>query len=361
MTEHTERGEPSSEPREIISDDVWGTPPRHSERGVVEMIDKQTTTIDSSDEHTAIQNLIEKLSHPSTSHVGEGATSSHHHWSKEDSHHGSESPVNGENRDHPTQSVGNAVEQQALPQRTQKLKAAARRSRPTVRISAPEKELVEKALRKQRLSSPPPSNGYDSDRVVKMIRMGPNTPDLSHIAGDLLDLRCSIAHCISADVAMGQGMAHQINKRFHCKREVKRFQPKVGNVVVTPIREPYYQVIYHLVTKEKFYHKPEVEHLTKALTNLMSLAKMHKATTIAIPRIACGRDGQTWSNIEPIIQRVFSGSGIRIVVVTRAVDIPRFNPQSCPQGDMTHGEGRPDEEGEFGPRAFDDSRRGEAG
>jgi hypothetical protein len=37
------------------------------------------------------------------------------------------------------------------------------------------------------------------------------------------------------------------------------------------------------------------------------------------------------------------------------MDIPRFNRRSFSQGDLFYGEGRPDEEGEFGPRAFDPS------
>jgi hypothetical protein len=168
------------------------------------------------------------------------------------------------------------------------LETVARSACLPVRILAPDK--VADQAPENRLISLPPSD-ISSGTEMKVVRMGTNTPDLIHLSGDLLDLRCSIAHSISADVAMGRGVAQQINQRFHCKREVAHFRPQVGNVVVTPIREPYYQAIYHLITKEKFFHKPDIASLAKTLTNLMSLAKMHKATTIAIPRIACGNTG----------------------------------------------------------------------
>jgi hypothetical protein len=127
----------------------------------------------------------------------------------------------------------------------------------------------------------------------------------------------------------------------------------MGNVVVTPVREPYTQVIYHLVTKELFHHKPKLANIAEALVNLKLLALKHDQKTVAIPRIACGRDGHQWSDIEPLVQQAFKGSKIRVLVVTRWADIPSFNRHTFDRLGMPYGEGRPDEEGAFGPRAFD--------
>jgi O-acetyl-ADP-ribose deacetylase (regulator of RNase III) len=367
--EHVEREDPTSRLRNSVSEGTVRPLSGLTERGVV-VSDGQSTTTDA-DESVIIQRTAAQLAARELADVQGQSAGPHNILTGA----GGETqlipsgPVEiimtpgreGKGEEHPEMNLispttgwdedaqGNA---KPLSQ-PQKLKALVRKASLSVRILAPDK-VVDQAPGNRRLTSPPPSNDC-SDSEVRVIRMGVNTPDLSHLSGDLLDLRCSIAHSISADVAMERGVAQQINQRFHCKREVAHFRPQVGDVVVTPVREPYYQVIYHLVTKEKFFHKPDISSLTKTLTNLMSLAKMHKATTIAIPHIACGRDGLAWSDVEPIIQRVFNNSGIRILVVTRPVSVPRFNQRSLSQSDIAYGEGRPDEEGEFGPRAFDPS------
>ena len=249
-------------------------------------------------------------------------------------------------------------QERPLSRKKRRVEEAARRSLATVRSSALEKTAADQAPQGQRLRSPPPpGEGGDRESTAQVINTGLNTPQLSYLVGDLLDLRCGIAHCVSSDgskvPSMGRGVAQQLNDRFHCKREVAQLTPEVGNVVVTQVEEPYAQVIYHLVTKRFFYHKPDLADIAEALMNLKLSALKHQQTTVAIPRIACGRDGHCWADIEPLVQQAFQGSTIRVIVVTRWVDIPSFNRQTVSQRDVSYGEGRPDEEGEFGPRAFD--------
>jgi hypothetical protein len=74
---------------------------------------------------------------------------------------------------------------------------------------------------------------------------------------------------------------------------------------------------------------------------------------LAFPRMDCGLDGHAWASVETLIRRAFAGSGILIVVVTRWVDIPRFNPHAAVPGGTATREGRVDGLGLGGPRAFD--------
>ena len=81
------------------------------------------------------------------------------------------------------------------------------------------------------------------------------------INGNLFDYysRAFLAHCISADFALGKGIALEFDRRYDVKRKLKLYNPNYlswykennigGDAIIV-------DSIINLVTKEKFYHKP---------------------------------------------------------------------------------------------------------
>ena len=72
---------------------------------------------------------------------------------------------------------------------------------------------------------------------------------LREIVGDLFAAPSdhSLAHCVSEDLHMSQGIAKQFKNRFGNIEELLLQSPKVGNVVFLKSGERY---IYYLVTKK---------------------------------------------------------------------------------------------------------------
>ena len=72
----------------------------------------------------------------------------------------------------------------------------------------------------------------------------------------------SLAHCVSADLKMGAGIAKQFRNRFGRVEELKRQHKKVGEVAVLRVRDRF---IYYLITKKFYYKKPTLFTLKRSL------------------------------------------------------------------------------------------------
>lgn len=146
--------------------------------------------------------------------------------------------------------------------------------------------------------------------------------DLFKEYGDREDVY--FAHYISADCAMGAGVAEQfvdwfkkeydLNLRSICSsRDVN-----VGTCIETGR-------LFNLITKEHYWDKPTYSSLERSLksmakaymqdyvTNSMEGAEA-ETTTIVMPRIGCGLDQLEWTKVMNIIFRVFRYVPINIVV-----------------------------------------------
>ena len=145
----------------------------------------------------------------------------------------------------------------------------------------------------------------------------------TEINGDLFDSKDSIAHCVSADFKMSSGIA----------RSIKRKYP-----TVYPGRVRYYDVplwtqwlpetkryIYHLLTKDRFYHKPTYAALRAPLERMREHAEAHGVMAISIPQIGCGLDQLEWPLVRTIIQEIFEPSDVRITVYIRDPSTPVLN------------------------------------
>ena len=80
----------------------------------------------------------------------------------------------------------------------------------------------------------------------------------------------SLAHCVSADLRMGRGIAVEFKKRFGRLDELARQEPRIGDALTLRRYDPDDDVsdvsswIYYLVTKNVCYHKPHYAHLESA-------------------------------------------------------------------------------------------------
>lgn len=127
-----------------------------------------------------------------------------------------------------------------------------------------------------------------------------------------------LVQCISADFAMGKGIAVEFNKRYNMKQNLK-------------VKYPYYleswQIGYgdcilegkvlNLVTKERYYQKPTYGTITKAINKMAIICREKGIKAIAMPLIGCGLDKLEWSRVSEIIKGAFKEMEIDIVVCYR--------------------------------------------
>ena len=132
------------------------------------------------------------------------------------------------------------------------------------------------------------------------------------------------AHCISADCAMGAGIALQfvdwfqkkydLNLRLFCSgRDTNK-----GTCIDTGR-------LFNLVTKEHYWDKPTYSSLERSL-KCMAKSYMKdyitysmdgveaKLTTIVMPCIGCGLDQLNWTKVRDIIFKVFRYIPVNIIV-----------------------------------------------
>lgn len=148
---------------------------------------------------------------------------------------------------------------------------------------------------------------------------------IKEINKDLFDIPSdyALAHCISADFALGAGIAKEFDKRFNCREKLfgicdKSFAPRWdaipkqyrGNCLITS-NEP---IIFNLITKRNYWDKPTLETIENALDMMRIGCEVCKVNKLAMPRIGCGLDKQKWADIKPLIEKVFANTDVEIVV-----------------------------------------------
>jgi O-acetyl-ADP-ribose deacetylase (regulator of RNase III) len=132
-----------------------------------------------------------------------------------------------------------------------------------------------------------------------------------------------LVHCISADFAMGAGIAKEFTKRG-----VKDYLLN-DLIVLTPERERVGECVvsfetgwvaeFNLITKEKYWHKPTYDTLRKSLLSakevIVSLDDRYGAMVkLAMPHIGCGLDRLSWTKVKAIIEEIFADTDIEILV-----------------------------------------------
>ena len=129
-----------------------------------------------------------------------------------------------------------------------------------------------------------------------------------------------IAHCISADFALGAGIAKEIDRRFNTREELKKKYPNFyrkwistdllannGTCLLTGR-------ILNLVTKDRYYEKPTYRNLYHALTMMLAYCKTYNIKKVAMPLIGCGLDRLKWDRVSAMIKEIFADEDIEILV-----------------------------------------------
>ena len=126
----------------------------------------------------------------------------------------------------------------------------------------------------------------------------------------------ALCHCISADFALGAGIAREFAERG-VKDELIHFYNRdnwdgYGFVLYTHATA--WKAEYNLVTKALYYHKPTLKALIEALADMRGYLAIRDIKKIAMPKIGCGLDKLKWADVENIIQEVFADTDIEILV-----------------------------------------------
>ena len=150
---------------------------------------------------------------------------------------------------------------------------------------------------------------------------------LIEIKKDLFDMpkEYALAHCISADFALGAGIAKEFDKRFGTREDLfitacgdmtDSWEETRGNCIVTRWRysDP---VVFNLITKRNYWDKPTLETIEEALMRMRFNCFLWGVSKIAMPRIGCGLDKQKWSDVKPLIEKVFGDTDFEIVVCVK--------------------------------------------
>lgn len=125
-----------------------------------------------------------------------------------------------------------------------------------------------------------------------------------------------IAHCISADFALGAGVAKQIDDAYNMREMLNLMWGKISGMRdrwSTPACLPVANV-FNLVTKERYFHKPTYEDLDAALREMKNYAVEMGVKRIAMPRIGCGLDRLNWDEVMKMLHEMFIDTDIEIMV-----------------------------------------------
>lgn len=146
--------------------------------------------------------------------------------------------------------------------------------------------------------------------------------ELTEIKGNLFDEKTFAGdvyvHCISADFAMGKGIARDFCKKYpvfnYQKIALRDYYLKNPNGVFLVRIDDI--LIANLVTKEKYFNKPTYASLEKSLRACKDVLSEQglPVKRLIMPKIGCGLDRLDWSNVKPLIEDVFSDTDCKILV-----------------------------------------------
>ena len=129
---------------------------------------------------------------------------------------------------------------------------------------------------------------------------------------DILDapLDHVLCHCISQCQSMSDGLAKTLCRVHPELRET----PKVDLTHISAFQtdSPKSRLVLSLVTKPTIKHFPTLQNLAITFKNLAEIVNTHKIYDLAIPRLGCGLDRQSWEIVKNLIDRAFRYSFVNI-------------------------------------------------
>lgn len=120
-----------------------------------------------------------------------------------------------------------------------------------------------------------------------------------------------LAHCISADFALGAGIAKTFDNVYSMRYKLFSFydnyEYRGGDALLV-------DNVFNLVTKAKCYHKPTYQSLRESLEVMKEIMEDCAITKLAIPMLGCGLDRLQWENVYDMICEIFEDTDVEILV-----------------------------------------------
>lgn len=120
-----------------------------------------------------------------------------------------------------------------------------------------------------------------------------------------------LAHCISADFALGAGVAKTFDEVYNMRLKLfdmyQDYEYTSGDALLV-------DNVFNLVTKAKYYHKPTYSSVKEALEKMKKWMEMLHINKVAMPKIGCGLDKLQWMYVYDIICDVFEDTDVEILI-----------------------------------------------
>ena len=132
-----------------------------------------------------------------------------------------------------------------------------------------------------------------------------------------------LAHCISADYALGAGIAKIFRDKLGVKNALSKLYGKnnwngKGRCEIVRVPNDSGEMVYvaNLITKSRYFQKPAYGSLEESLTDMShKLAQDYpEVKKIGMPLIGCGLDRLQWNKVSEIIKQVFEKTDYEIIV-----------------------------------------------
>lgn len=124
-------------------------------------------------------------------------------------------------------------------------------------------------------------------------------------------------HCISADFALGKGIAVEFVHRYDVRYKLQTRYPnyldtfqrhRIGGDCLLVDR------VFNLITKEHYWEKPTIITMRLALLKLKELCLQNDVKIIVMPKIGSGLDRLPWKMVSEQIKNIFNDTNINITV-----------------------------------------------
>lgn len=123
-----------------------------------------------------------------------------------------------------------------------------------------------------------------------------------------IDEKYYLAHCISADAAMGAGIAVDFKKKFSYVASLSPGQ-KVCKAVLTGR-------VFNLITKKVYYGKPTETTFIMAIQDMKRQIIENDIKFLATYKLGCTRDRLSWGFVKQVLEDEFKDIDIEIVICT---------------------------------------------
>lgn len=126
-----------------------------------------------------------------------------------------------------------------------------------------------------------------------------------------------LVQCISADLAMGAGIAVQFNKHFNTRENLRRSHYNILSEWDKSLAKGFCiqdGKVFNLVTKRNYYQKPTKKTILNSLVDLRKQVLKQRIRLLAMPKIGSGLDKMNWNLVRNLIKYTFNDINVKIVV-----------------------------------------------